>query len=284
MQLTKDQVRAFRADGYLNYGPVLTPSELDGLREALARCKSGTSPHAAEASRNISWGQSQGFVVTQIVNIWQAEEAFLQHLYHPKIVQIVSELIGCDTVRVWHDQMQEKPARVGGPTTWHQDHPYWPIIQPADLVSAWVALEDATPENGCMSMVRGSHLWGPYKNHGTIGSVTDESREDLWGPDYDPSWLPEGASVEVFSQPVKAGSVVFHHCLTWHGAPINRSENNRPAIAVHYMPGWTRYEKEPGKEHLVEHHISVKNGEVLVGDHFPTVMENGTILRKNRIE
>ena len=34
-------------------------------------------------------------------------------------------------------------------------------------------------------------------------------------------------------------------------------------VAVHYMPGWTRYEKEPGKNHLVEHHITVKPGEVL---------------------
>ena len=277
--LTEDQIASFRENGYLNYGPVLTPEETAALRDALARCKAGTSTHAAESNRNISWGQDKGFVVTQIVNMFQAEDAFLRHLYNDRIVKIVAELMGTDTVRVWHDQMQEKPARVGGPTGWHQDHPYWPIIQPSDLISAWVAIEDADAENGCMSMVKGSYKWGP-KNGGTIGTIT-EGTENLWGPDYKPEWIPEGETVEVVSQPVPAGGVVFHHCLTWHGAPINRSDRNRPAIAVHYMPGWTRYEKEPGKNHLVEHHITVKPGEILKGDYFPTVMENGVVLLPN---
>jgi ectoine hydroxylase-related dioxygenase (phytanoyl-CoA dioxygenase family) len=173
---------------------------------------------------------------------------------------------------VWHDQVQTKPARNGGPSYWHQDHPYWPVIQPADLVSAWVALEDATVENGCMSMVPGSHTWGPYHG-GTIG--TDET---TYGPaPEDKAFVPEGTSIEPVPVPVRAGSVVFHHCLTWHGAPPNRSERPRPAIAVHYMPGWTRYEPR-GPGHLVERHITVGPGEILHGEHFPTVMENGRVL------
>ena len=95
-------------------------------------------------------------------------------------------------MRVWHDQMQLKPAHIGGPTIWHQDHPYWPVIQPADLVSAWVALEDATAENGAMSMVRRSHLWGQYDG-GTVGINADYS------PAYDPAFVPGGETVEVVS-------------------------------------------------------------------------------------
>ncbi len=274
--LTDEQVADFCRDGYLNYGIVLTEDETRALRDGLKRCMAGDSPQAAESQNNISWGKSQGLEVVQIVNIWQAEDAFLKHLYHEKIVPLAAQLIGCETLRVWHDQIQVKPARVGGPTIWHQDHPYWPIIQPADLVSAWVALEDADEENGCMSFVKGSHRWGP-KNGGTIGSIT-EGDKNLWGPSYDSVWIPEGESVEVIPAPVKAGGVAFHHCLTWHGAPLNRSERPRPAIAVHYMPGWTRYEKEPGKEHLVEHHITVNPGEELQGKFFPTVMESGKLL------
>jgi hypothetical protein len=43
---------------------------------------------------------------------------------------MIAQLMGTDTVRVWHDQVQIKPARIGGPTVWHQDHPYWPVISP----------------------------------------------------------------------------------------------------------------------------------------------------------
>lgn len=264
--VTQEQIDFFRQNGYLHYGNVLTEEETAELRDALNRVLEGKSQSEPEAARNISGGDD---VVIQVVNIWEAEPAFRRHLFNPKLVEIVAALMGTDTVRVWHDQIQVKPPLRGGPTVWHQDHPYWPVIAPADLVSAWVALEDATVENGCMSMVRRSHLWGPYKS-GTIGNKDDHS------PDYDPEFIPEGEVVEVVPCPVKAGSVMFHHCLTWHGAPPNRSEHNRPAIAVHYMPGHTRY--EPVGEHLIGHHIEVEPGEILVGTAFPTVMQRGEVL------
>lgn len=270
--LTPEQVQSFRDNGFLNYGRVLTDEQLHALREALERVVTGRSAAEAEKIGNLSGGDQ---VVTQVVNIWEAEPAFRDHLANPAIVPLVAQLMDTDTVRVWHDQIQIKPPRIGGPTIWHQDHPYWPIIQPADLVSAWVALEDAVIENGAMWMVPGSYQWGPYNGphgDGTIGNKADEL-----SPDYDPSRVPEGRKVEIVPCEVSAGSVVFHHCLTWHGAPPNRSEMNRPAIAVHYMPGHTRYEPQ-GKSHVVEHHVEVAPGEVLKGAHFPTVMENGQLL------
>jgi ectoine hydroxylase-related dioxygenase (phytanoyl-CoA dioxygenase family) len=69
---------------------------------------------------------------------------------------------------------------------------------------------------------------------------------------------------------------MFHHCLTWHGSPPNRSARGRPAIAVHYMPGYTRYEPQ-GHSHLVQKNIEVEPGEPLKGAHFPTVWENGPL-------
>jgi ectoine hydroxylase-related dioxygenase (phytanoyl-CoA dioxygenase family) len=183
---------------------------------------------------------------------------------------MVAQLIGHPVLRVWHDQIQYKPPRNGGPTTWHQDHPYWPIIQPADLVSAWVALDDADVENGCMWMVPRSHHWGPHKR-GTIG--TDP---ETFAPTPDLSQIPEGESVEPVPCPVKKGQVMFHHCLTWHGSPRNRSQRDRPAIAVHYMPGYTRYEPE-GRDHLMGRRVSVQPGETLQGEFFPTVWDNGPV-------
>lgn len=274
--LTDAQIAQFQEQGFLNYGPILTDDETATLHAALERVLRGDGDKAPESNRNISAGQGEGNVVTQVVNIWEAAPEFADHLYNDRIVPLVAQLMGADTVRVWHDQVQVKPPQIGGPTIWHQDHPYWPIIQPADLVSAWVALEDATVENGCMWMVPGSHLWGPYP--GKDGGGTIGSRKDDWGPDYDHTRLPEGATVNAVPVPVPAGGVVFHHCRTWHGAPPNRSDHNRPAIAVHYMPGWTRYEPE-GRTHLVEHHITVAPGAVLIGDHFPTVMQAGEMLK-----
>lgn len=266
--LTDEQRQSFRENGFLNYGPVLTGHQVAELHDALDRVLAGQSSAEAERIANLSGGDQ---VVTQVVNIWEAEPTFREHLYNPTIVPLVAQLMGADTVRVWHDQVQVKPPRIGGPTIWHQDFPYWPILEPSDLVSAWVALEDAVIENGCMWMVPRSYHWGAYKD-GTVGLAADEL-----SPAYDPALIPPGEKVEIVPCEVAAGSVVFHHCLTWHGAPPNRSDKNRPAIAVHYMPGWTRY--VPRRGHLVEHHVEVAPGEILTGAHFPTVMEGGRMVQ-----
>ncbi len=267
--LTAEQIESFKEQGFLKAQSALSAEDADRLRERMFDVIEGQSKGKAEAVRNMGNDQN---VVVQIVNIWEADDLFRRHLFNPDITAMIAQLMGDDTVRVWHDQVQYKPPFVGGPTDWHQDHPYWPIIQPADLVSAWVALEDASVENGCMWMVPGSHLWGPHKG-GTIGT----NREDF-SPAPDMSLLPEGTKIEPVPCEVKKGEVMFHHCLTWHGSPPNRSAHGRPAIAVHYMPGYTRYEKDPSKTHLVEHNVEVAPGEILKGSHFPTVRENGLAL------
>ncbi len=264
---TEAEITRFKVDGFIDGGRVMSDADADVLCSRLYDVMEGRSSGQADALRNMT-GQDDN-VVIQVVNIWQAEPLFEAHLYNSVITAKTAQLIGIDTLRVWHDQVQYKPPRVGGPTLWHQDHPYWPVIEPADLVSCWVALEDAVVENGCMWMVPGSHKWGPHKG-GTIG--TDEL---TWGPTPDVTLLPDGVTFQPVPCPVKKGHAVFHHCLTWHGAHPNRSEFGRPAIAVHYMPGWTRYEPDPNRHHLVEEHITVKPGEFLTGDHFPTVLENG---------
>ncbi len=267
--LSQEQIAEFRRVGWLKGGRVMSDEAADQLRERMFGVIEGRSAGKAEAVRNMT-GKTEN-VIIQIVNIWEADDLFRQHLSNEPICRAVCDLIGTDTLRVWHDQVQYKPPKIGGPTEWHQDHPYWPVIQPADLVSAWVALEDADVENGCMHIVPGSHLWGAHKG-GTLG--TDMT---FFTPQPDLSLLPEGIEIEIVPVPVKKGEVMFHHCLTWHGTPPNRSERGRPAIAVHYMPGYTRYEPTE-RGHLVEHNITVKPGEVLQGAYFPTVVEKGSIL------
>lgn len=266
--LTDAQVGEFKARGFLLGPSVYSGAEADSLRHRLEDVIEGRSAAKPECLRNMVQDSEQ--VVIQVVNIWEADNLFRRHLHHPGVCEMVARLIGHDVLRVWHDQIQYKPPRVGGPTTWHQDHPYWPIIQPADLVSAWVALDDADVENGCMWMVPESHRWGPHRG-GTIGTdpVTFAPLPDL-------SLLPPGIDPTPVPCPVEKGRVMFHHCLTWHGSPPNRSDRGRPAIAVHYMPGYTRYVPN-NRTHLMEHRVSVGPGEVLQGEFFPTVWDNGPV-------
>ncbi len=119
-------------------------------------------------------------------------------------------------------------------------------------------------------MVPRSHKWGPHKQ-GIIG--TDKN---TFLPTPDLTLLPADVKIEIVPCEVKKGEVMFHHCLTWHGSPANGSDHGRPAIAVHYMPGHTRYEPSD-RSHPVEHNVQVAPGEILTGIHFPTVWENGAL-------
>src|SRR5207248_1136185 len=121
--------------------------------------------------------------------------------------------------------IQYKPAAIGGVNMWHQDSPYWPILTPKDVqLTAWVALDDADAENGCMSMVPGSHRWGDRIS--ALHALKDfNAMPELF----------EGKKLEVRLCPVEKGAVHFHHPLTWHGSQANTSGRPRRAIALHFM-------------------------------------------------
>ena len=64
-----------------------------------------------------------------------------------------------------------KPPFTGKAIPWHQDGQYWPI-RPIATCSVWMALDDATPENGCMRFIPGSHAGGSIYKH-RINDRTD---------------------------------------------------------------------------------------------------------------
>lgn len=270
--LTQDQIEQFDRDGFLKGDVVLSDAEVETLREELRLVMEGKSVKRPVLNRNLLEGENNDLYenmkmsvnekVVQIVNIWMASDAFYRHAANRRICEEVAQLCRTDTLRIWHDQIQYKPPVSGGPTGWHQDHPLWPIIQPADLVSAWVALDDAVIENGCMWMVPGSHKWGEHQKYLASDSNFKPYHKQ-------PELLPEGAVVEAVPFEIKKGQVGYHHCLTWHGSPHNRSQLHRRAIAVHYMPGHTRYEPKAG--HPMKTYVGVQPGEILQGEHFPVV-------------
>jgi ectoine hydroxylase-related dioxygenase (phytanoyl-CoA dioxygenase family) len=199
-------------------------------------------------------------VVWQIVDIFLASEPFRKLVHHPAIAENVATLARADVMRLWHDQIQFKPATVGGANHWHQDAPYWPPLTPKDeQVTAWVALDDVDEENGCMVMVPGSHLWGDHVRWLESLKVIEGMPAEFGG-----------ASIQVRPCPVKKGHVHYHHSLTWHGSGANRSGRPRRAIALHYMTDRTRYAtSEQG--HPMTPYIESPIGAPISGKVFPQV-------------
>lgn len=114
----------------------------------------------------------------------------------------------------------------------HQDESYF-RVQPADeLVTAWIALENATPQNGCMIYAPGSH------RHGLFEVTPDPQRPTHHVPD------TRGLEIEEVACPVPAGAVIFHHGYILHRSDVNRTQGWRKSVQLHYAGVNARSENE----------------------------------------
>lgn len=256
--LTEEQVAQFHADGFVKGGRALDDAEVDALRAEIERVieqRDKTDVPQPVLLNNLA---SEQRPVWQIVNIWQASDAFSRLIHNEQIIEELAQLSGAKELRVWHDQIQYKPAEQGGTNTWHQDAPLWPVLRPDTQITAWVALDDVDETNGCMSMVRGSHKWGDHMDFLHSMEAAFELPEEY-----------QGHKVDIVRRPVAKGEVHYHHSLTWHGSHDNLSNRPRRAIAIHVMGEDTKF--VAGGNHVMKQFITVPDGDRLVGDAFPIV-------------
>jgi ectoine hydroxylase-related dioxygenase (phytanoyl-CoA dioxygenase family) len=115
-----------------------------------------------------------------------------------------------------------KPARIGEALPWHQDEAYWDPTMVYRALGCWVPLDDATPQNGAMKFVPGSHRGG-IRQHRHLND--DPTIPGLYA---DTSAQDEADAVLA---PLAAGGAIFHHSRTLHGSGPNRSEHERRAYA-----------------------------------------------------
>ena len=263
MKLSDSHLKTFQEQGFVLGGRVLTDAQVDVLRSEIQRVmRTPEFPTESQPVRCINVSQTQGAPVWQIVNIWQASEPFALLIRNKSIAADVACLTRAKELRIWHDQVEYKPKDIGGTASWHQDSPEWggdrPVLTPPTQISAWVALDEVSEENGCLWMVPGSHLWGPANN--LIQKISNHLK------------LPaehSGRKLRKAACPVPKGYVHFHHGLTWHSSSPNTSGRSRRAIAVHYMPENTRYVAD--NEHVMKQFVTVGDGEMMAGSAFPQV-------------
>jgi len=150
-------------------------------------------------------------------------ELFMNLAGHPRLTEVVASMLG-NPLRLYGSQIFAKPAQVGSVVPKHQDMPYWPFA-PAEMISAWIALDDSTIENGCVRFALGSHLLGPlpHEPSGVSGNSL------VLSPNPEVDRLPE-MPIEV-----RRGSCVLHHCLAVHRSEPNRSPKPRRGLIYVYM-------------------------------------------------
>ena len=139
---------------------------------------------------------------------------------HPKLLGAVERLIGEPPV-LFQDMALIKPPQGGREKPWHQDHAYFELPLTTTVVGAWIALDEATVDNGCMVVYPGSHRQGP---------VIHFQRRDWQICD------THQREKEVLAVPLKPGGCLLFHSLIHHGTPTNNTNQRRRAVQFHYRP------------------------------------------------
>jgi phytanoyl-CoA hydroxylase len=246
--------RGFDEDGFVNAGPVLDAAEIDLLRSELERfidwafrgrpltaAIPATEHHARELLLCRDLSNDAALNLFQIGRLWEISAVFSKLVHNPTIAEMAAVLTQSDTIQVWIDTVQYKPPGRGAPFHWHQDAAYHTSIVPSErLIGAWVALDDADEETGCMWMVPGSHRWGLREEHLMSLRPAEELSELV--PVCPPPGAPETQKAWRGAVPcrVKAGEVHFHHAFMWHGSRPNRGPRPRRAYSIFYMPAGIR--------------------------------------------
>lgn len=259
--LSGGQMEAFHEYGYVAPVRVLDDLQVEALRAELTSLMDPSHPgHALFYEFHSNESADPSKVLFHALGAWRVAPGFHDLLWNPAFVMPAAQLLG-GPVRFWHDQLFCKPPRHGGAVAWHQDYSYWTRTVPMAHLTCWIALDDATRENGCLQYVPGSHRWnllpvtGLAGNMEAIGTVlTDEQREQF-------------APVAI---ELRRGEASFHHPLMVHGSLANTSDRPRRGTVINVIRDGVRSTTDAP---LLEGVPAIPAGERLGGQFFPLLVD-----------
>jgi len=224
--LTDVQAKQFNDEGFVVLHDVLDLDVIDELRSELDANEAKTAAFLREQeSGRLSIAEDGAITFTTHVVVRNAvARAFSAH---PVFVDLCLDLIGPDVNLYWDQAVYKKPEKPRR-FPWHQDNGYT-FVEPQAYLTCWIAITDATPDNGCVTVMPGAH------RDGTLAHRSTPIGFECWGD--------ANAALAV---PVRAGSIVVFTSLTPHFTAPNTTAEVRKAYIVQYAPsGAVAYRPQP---------------------------------------
>lgn len=225
--IRQEQIDFFATNGYLVVPDALNQAEIAELRTDATRICRGEAGEVRGLTPS-SPTDTEADVLRRYLCIHfphKISTTMYRYLAHPAIVDILTGVIGPD-IKSMQSMLFIKAAGKPG-QAWHQDEIFIPT-RDRSLTGAWLALDDATTENGCLWVIPGSHrhgiLW-PQEAHGD--PRFDCTSESIGFPYTDDDAIP----VEV-----RAGAIVFFNGYLLHRSLPNYAKTGyRRVLVNHYM-------------------------------------------------
>jgi len=232
-----DLRQEFSQNGFCVTEELLSAEEVNAYLETYDKFLDGTISCGAKRS-DLGAGEARKGEVENITQImWPS--ALLPVLkaapFHQRALRLVRDLLGED-MDLDFDMLINKAPHSDTPTPWHQDCAYWIDLPDKRAASIWMALDEATPDNGCMWYAPGSHLQ-PVRPHRPAGKGGG-------------ALCCEGDESEAVAVPLKPGSAAIHGGGTLHYSRGNKTAGHRRAFILNFRPAaMIRLEREQGMDH-----------------------------------
>src|SRR5438093_1184646 len=202
-QMTAAEQRAFYEEqGYLVFPELLDATELGALRAALAEVLAEAEGLTESTEKfSVTRAADGRAFVRRIFNPIAQHRVFRELVSNPKILDVVENLIG-PNIQLHHTKLNLKPpSSPEARFEWHQDYPFFPHTN-FDLLAVMIYLDDSTEENGCLTIIPGSHRDGPRAHRFAKDGAFSSRLEDTRVVEDPARWL---------SVPVPAGGMELHH-------------------------------------------------------------------------
>ena len=209
--LNDQQIDQYREEGFLAPIDIMSEDEAADYLARLEDAEANYPQHLNPENRN---------------NLHLGLRLFDELVHHPIVLDVVEDLIG-PNFSLWGSVLFAKGPQSAQYVSWHQDATYMGLGS-HQFITPWIALTPSNRENGCMTMLPGSHRNGVMGHDETFAEDNILTRGQNI-PDVDPH-----SGVDLVLRP---GQMSVHHALTIHGSQPNPSEQRRIGYAIQsYVP------------------------------------------------
>jgi phytanoyl-CoA hydroxylase len=219
--LTSAQIASYNNDGYL-----IIPQFFN--KEEVSKLYNTSIEDTSISQHSIDLNDQQGKKTKLALWFTPGNDIYGLLTKSERMINAANNLMdGSSPVCHFHSKLMQKEPKVGGAWEWHQDYGYWyknEFLFPDQMISVMVAFTEATKENGCLQVIKGSHKMGRVE-HGLIGEQTGASQRyvDL-----------ALKTMELVYVELKPGDTLFFHSNILHRSEANLSEKSRWSLISVY--------------------------------------------------
>lgn len=254
-------IATYRERGWVKIPGLLDENEVARLSEIVREAFQREEFHPPAAGPRADQATDEyKKTMTVLIGLWQAYAEVRRIAVSAG--EIVTRLIGSESVRLWSDRVFVKPRKEAGskPTIWHQDLPKLPFDR-RGTATVWIAVNEIPETRGPLSFLDGSHRLGPL---GAVSQLSEERSFDQMLTSEDRQLV---GSVST-AAPLSPGDATVHTGLTLHRAAENVDSEDRIVLAITYFDAATGYTGAPNQ---LTDNLGLKLYEPFEHDNFPLI-------------